>query len=196
MKVIRDLTQYDGAACAVTLGKFDGLHLGHQQLLRRIIELSQQEQNHSTNSKPLQTVVFTFDQSPNQLFSNASTALLMTEKEKLTFLEQYGIDVCILFPFTKDTAAIEPEDFIQSILIDSLHAKKIVIGPDYRFGSHRRGDADMLRLYSKQYGYELEVIEKLQYLDEPISSTRISVAIRNGNIHDAEEMLGRPYKKQ
>lgn len=182
MKIIRELAEYCGGAHAVTLGKFDGVHLGHQQLIQRVLKEEQ-----------LQSAVFTFSGSPAQLFQKVPPKVLFTEEEKTAYLEQLGVEECILFPFTRETAAMEPEAFIKEILVEKLQAKKIVIGSDYRFGRERRGDAKMLRLYSEQYGYELEVVEKLQYEGEVISSTRIGASVQKGNMEEASAMLGRPY---
>ncbi|MGN0505483.1 MAG: bifunctional riboflavin kinase/FAD synthetase [Lachnospiraceae bacterium] len=184
MKIIKEITEYDGACCAITLGKFDGIHRGHQQLLHKVFDAKKQG---------LRAVVFTFDRSPSQLFSGEPFTALFTEREKQEYLRQLGMDTYILYPFTKETAAMEPEQFIKEILVDTLHAKKIVVGTDYHFGKQRKGDAEMLARFAGEYGYEFEAVEKLRYQGEIISSTRIREAVREGRMEEAEVMLGRPY---
>lgn len=184
MKVITQTAGYDGADCAITLGKFDGIHRGHQQLFQKVLEAKNQN---------LKAAVFTFDCSPRQLFSAHPLTVLFTEQEKRNYLKQLGIDVYISYPFTKETAAMEAEQFIQEVLVNALHAKKIVVGTDYRFGRQRKGDAELLAAFAKEYGYELETVEKLKYEDEIISSTRIREAVSEGRMEEAAAMLGRPY---
>lgn len=184
MKVITQTAEYEGAGCVVTLGKFDGIHRGHRQLLHKVLEAGKQG---------LKTLVFTFDRSPLQLFSSDPVSVLFTEQEKRDYLAQLGMDVYVSYPFTKETAAMEPERFIREILVNELHAKKIVVGTDYRFGKQRKGDVGLLAAFAAECGYELEAVEKLKYKDEIISSTRIREALKGGNIEDAAAMLGRPY---
>lgn len=184
MKVITQTAEYEGADCVVTLGKFDGIHKGHQQLLHKVLEAKEQG---------LRTVAFTFDRSPLQLFSDQPVSVLFTEKEKRDYLAQLGMDIYISYPFTKETAAMEPEKFIKEILVNELHAKKIIVGTDYRFGRQRKGDVVLLAAFAKECGYELETVEKLKYKGEVISSTRIRETIKNGNMEDVTAMLGRPY---
>lgn len=184
MKVIRDCKEYSGAEAAVTLGKFDGVHRGHQRLLQAVFAAKQDG---------LEAVAFTFTQSPKSVLSAYPASALSTEKEKLLLLERAGMDDCVLFPFTLETAKMEAEEFIQRILVDHLHARKIVVGSDFRFGRDRRGDAALLRSLAKPLGYQVEVQEELCYAGEKISSTRIAAAIKEGAMTEATEMLGRPY---
>lgn len=184
MKVITQTAEYEGAGCVVTLGKFDGVHRGHQQLFYKVLEAKQQG---------LGAVVFTFDRSPLQLFSDRPVSVLFTEQEKRDYLAQLGMDIYISYPFTKETAAMEPEQFIKEILVKSLHAKKIIVGTDYRFGRQRKGDVALLAAFAEECGYELEAVEKLKYKGEAISSTRIKEALKSGSMEDAAAMLGRPY---
>lgn len=168
----------------VTIGKFDGVHLGHRLLLEK---LSSQKQKTGQKS-----VVFTFDFHPG-LFFGRSEALLYTVQEKRALLESCGVDVLIAYPFTKKTSAMEAEDFISDLLVGKLGASFIVVGEDNHFGHNRRGDVEMLAQYQKSLGYELCVCKKVQYAGEAVSSTRIRQTILQGNMEDAGRMLGGAY---
>lgn len=184
MKVIRECKDYSGAESAVTLGKFDGVHRGHQRLLQAV---------YAAKKDGLEAVAFTFTQSPKSVLSEYPASALSTEQEKLLLLERAGMDDCVLFPFTQETAKMAAEEFIQRILVDSLHAKRIVVGTDFRFGRGRQGDAALLKSRAETLGYQVEVQEELCYAGEKISSTRIAAAIKEGAMTESAEMLGRPY---
>lgn len=184
MEYIYGSTDFKYHNTCVTLGKFDGLHRGHQLLLSELAKFEQQG---------LTSVMFTFDYHPGNLFSEKEIDLIYTEEEKKELLSRLGPKVLISYPFTEETASMEPEDFIKEVLIGKLDAKAIVIGTDYRFGRKRKGDAELLKKYSLVYGYELVVCEKLTYHDKVISSTRIREELKSGQIESVNEMLGRPY---
>ncbi|MBE5961303.1 MAG: bifunctional riboflavin kinase/FAD synthetase [Lachnospiraceae bacterium] len=184
MEYIYGKTDFQFQNTCVTLGKFDGLHRGHQLLLNELTKFQKQG---------LTSVMFTFDYHPGNLFSDREIDLIYTEQEKKELLGRFGTEVLISYPFTEETASMEPEEFITEVLIGKLDAKAIVVGSDYRFGRGRRGDVMMLHDYAAMYGYELIVCEKLQYKGSVISSTRIREAIANGNITEANDMLGHAY---
>jgi riboflavin kinase/FMN adenylyltransferase len=175
---------------AVSLGKFDGIHRGHQLLLNKILE--QKEQG-------LQAVMFTFMYHPDNLFSDKEIDTIYTEEEKWYLLEQSGLDVLVSYPFTEETASMEPESFIKDILIEKLDAKMIVVGSDFGFGHNRRGNVAMLKELSGVYGYELVVYDKIKIYDkikmedQVISSTLIRNEIIEGHMETANTMLGKPY---
>lgn len=184
MKVIRDCKDYHGAESAVTLGKFDGVHRGHQRLLQAVSD---------ARKDGLEAVAFTFTQSPKAVLAEHPVPVLSTEQEKLLLLERAGIEDCVLFPFTQETAKMEAEEFIQKILVNSLHAKRVVVGADFRFGRGRQGNVTLLKSCAAAFGYQVEVQEELCYAGEKISSTRIAAAIKEGRMTEAARMLGRPY---
>lgn len=184
MEYIYGSTDFKYQNTCITLGKFDGLHRGHQLLLSELAKFEQQG---------LTSVMFTFDYHPGNLFSEKEIDLIYTEEEKKELLSRFGPKVLISYPFTEETASMEPEDFIKEVLIGKLDAKAIVIGTDYRFGRKRKGDAAMLKQYSTVYGYELVICEKLTYHDKVISSTRVREELRLGQMESVNEMLGHPY---
>lgn len=170
---------------AVSLGKFDGIHRGHRLLIDRILK---EKVNGYTS------VVFTFSLHPMSLFSDKELELIDTEEEKVEKLKRLGVDVLISYPFTKETANTEPEDFIRKILVNQLDAKVIVVGSDYCFGKQRKGDVDLLRKLSKECGYELIVYDKLQVDNHIVSSTLIRNEIVAGHMEFVNELLGEPFE--
>lgn len=184
MEYITGRTDFKLHNSAVTIGKFDGIHRGHQLLLNQILE---QKKN------GLNAVMFTFMFHPKNLFSDKELDTIYTEEEKCHILEQSGLDVLISYPFTRETATMEPEDFVKDVLIDKLDTKMIVVGSDFHFGHNRRGNVAMLKDYSLVFGYELVVYDKIGIQDEVISSSSIRNEIARGNIERANGMLGRPF---
>lgn len=187
MQYIR-LSEFSLKNTCVTLGKFDGLHIGHQKLLK---ELAVWKQNHGGSS-----VMFTFDFHPAMLFGNRSLKLLYTEDEKKEILQDAGIDVFVAYPFTKETSSMEAEDFIEHILVKQLDMKMIAVGEDNRFGHNRRGDVDMLRRFSKRYGFEVIACDKVRCDGDIVSSTRVREAVTSGDIEGANRLLGRCYQAE
>lgn len=169
---------------AVCLGKFDGIHKGHRLLIDTI--KSYKERN-------LQTVVFTFALHPSNLFSDTETELIDTLPEKIEKLEALGVDTLVSFPFTKKTAAMEPEDFIKKILVEKTDAKIIVVGKDFHFGNKRKGNVALLKKLAPEYGYEVVDLEKIATDNEIVSSTRIRKEIKKGNMEKVTELLETPY---
>ena len=184
MEYITGRTEFKLTNSAVSLGKFDGLHLGHQLLLNKILEQKEHGQK---------AVMFTFMYHPYNLFSDKEIELIYTEEEKRYLLEQCGLDVLVSYPFTQDTASMEPEIFIKEVLIDRLDAKIIVVGTDYCFGKDRKGNVELLKAFQKTYDYKLFVIEKIQENNQEISSSLIRSEIAKGHIEYANKMLGIPY---
>lgn len=184
MEYIAGKTDFKMKNSAVTLGKFDGLHRGHQLLINKIME---------QKSKGYQAVMFTFMLHPGNLFSDKEIELIYTEEEKRYLLENWGLDVLVSYPFTKETVTMEPEDFIKEVLINKLDAKMIVVGSDFRFGRNRRGDAALLKEWADHYGYELCVMNKILSDDKEIGSSYIRSELKNGNMELVNELLGNPY---
>lgn len=169
---------------AVTLGKFDGLHLGHRQLIDLAVSCKQQG---------LTAVMFSFLLHPGNLFSDKEFELIYTEEEKLSKLKRCGVDVLISYPFTQETRSMEPEDFIREILVKQLDAKVIIVGTDFRFGFQRRGDVKLLQDYEQTYGYQVIACEKIRWRNEIISSSSIRTALKDGDLEAVNAMLDQPY---
>lgn len=184
MEYIAGNTNFKYRNTAVTLGKFDGLHLGHQQLMDIII---------SYKKEGLTAVMFSFLLHPGNLFSDKEFELIYTEEEKLAKLNRCGIDVLVSYPFTEETRSMEPEEFIKQILVEKLDAKVIVVGKDFRFGYHRSGDVTLLQEYEAVYGYKVIACEKRKWKNEVISSSTIRNALKAGDMEIVNAMLGQPY---
>lgn len=176
MKYITGIESYSGQKrSAVTLGKFDGLHLGHQKLIDKIISYASDE---------CESIVCAFDMHRDSL---------MTGRERREHLEP-KVDWLIDQPFTKSLREMEAEEFIDRILYKVLRAAHIVVGTDFNFGYGKRGNAALLQEMADQYGYTVDVIEKERYLGTVISSTYIKDALAQGDVKLAERLLGYPYE--
>ncbi len=169
---------------AVSIGKFDGLHVGHQKLISRLWDKKQYG---------CSTVVFTFDVPPGSRLTGKKMQTLVTNAERCQMLEKAGIDYLIECPFVPEVASMEPEDFIEDVLVGRLNAKYIVVGTDCGFGHKRRGNCQLLQELAPKYGYEVEVVEKVQYKGRDISSTYVREEIGMGNMEFANFLLGYPY---
>lgn len=169
----------------VTLGKFDGRHRGHQKLLKRMAEVKEE--------KGYKTAVFTFDMSPNALVAGDPQKVITTNLERKNNLEKIGIDYLVEYPFTEETARMEPEEFVRHVLTGQMNAKAIVVGTDCSFGYRGAGNAERLSQWKERYGYELTVIPKEQDDHRDISSTYIREQLDAGNMEKANELLGEPY---
>lgn len=169
---------------AVALGKFDGLHRGHQLLFSELRRYKEEG---------LTTVVFTFDFHPMSLLSGKKQQLIYTRGERRKILEDLGIDVMIEFPFTIETSKTEAEDFIRDTLVHELGVKAVVVGDDFRFGHNRGGDVALLKKLGQVYGYTVDNCRKLRYGDREISSSYVRDLIKEGQLETVTMLLGRPY---
>ncbi len=185
IKVINDLEKlHIENRTAIAIGKFDGVHIGHRVLIDEIVK---------AHAKGLLSVVFTFNPAPEVFFGFQSDEQLMTAEEKRNVLEQMGVDVIVEYPMNPVTAALEPERFISDILVTRMNAGLIAAGPDLSFGAGGKGDFDLLKALSKQYGYETVKIDKVMRLGDTVSSTRIRDLILSGRMEESTELLGSPY---
>ena len=170
---------------AVALGKFEGIHLGHQLLLN---EIKKQKE------KGLNSVVFTFDIPPKAvLHADMRYNQIYTKIERKRILEREGIDTLVEHPFTKEFAALRPEEFIRNVLIREMDVKAVVVGSDFHFGKKRSGNVETLRAAAEAYGFQLIVINKVQQKSGDISSTRIRKLIEYGMMEEAAVLLGRNF---
>ncbi len=186
MKVLHNLQTYDKSLPGtVTIGSFDGVHLGHQKILN---DLKQIAQNTGTKS-----VVISFDPHP-RLFFNPDTdfKLLSTNEEKAALLAQQGIDYLILQKFDKNFANQTPEEYIKR-LAQSLNMKHLLIGYDHRFGKNREGNFDLIKSLESKYGFKTHQIDPLTIDDLNVSSTAIRTALKNGQVALANKYLGHLY---
>ncbi|MBP3878214.1 MAG: bifunctional riboflavin kinase/FAD synthetase [Lachnospiraceae bacterium] len=179
MRVIKDLFSFQSdIPCAVTIGKFDGIHKGHRELIRRAAAHARNDAEH------VQSVVLTFDMAP---------AMLLTEEERRAVLEEMGADVLIECSFGPEIITLPAEAFISDVLTGRLRARFVIAGEDFRFGYERRGDDRLLRNMEKQFGYRTEIVPEVLEGGEPVSSTRIRNALELGNMEEVRNLLGYDY---
>lgn len=185
MRYIEGLDAYHGSGrSAVTLGKFDGLHCGHEKLIEKVIKYAK--------SDGIESIVCSFDMQP--LFDSISVEkeVLMTKEERRLRLEG-RVDYLVDCPFTREFSQMPAEEFIRDILAGVFHAAYVVVGTDFCFGYEKKGDIHMLKKYEKAYDYKLVVVEKERHCGREISSTYIREVLSQGDIPLANQLLGYPY---
>lgn len=179
---VRDIPQ-----AVVTIGTFDGVHIGHQAIFKKMKELAQ--------SVDGQTVVVTFSPHPRQVLNIDSSNLrfICTEEEKLRLFERFGIDNVVIIPFTLEFARTPSEVFIKDFIIERLKPSYIVVGYDHHFGKNRMGDFDQLTQLGQQFGFKVEQVEAQDVDEVAVSSTKIRHALAIGDVATANRLLGYPY---
>jgi riboflavin kinase/FMN adenylyltransferase len=189
MKIYKGVSEFTALpAAVVTSGTFDGVHIGHQKILKRL-------RNAADALPGGETVLLTFWPHPRLVLHSDSQnlKLLSTFEEKAELLAQYGVDHLVKIPFTKEFASLSSEEFIRSILIEGIGTKKLVIGYDHRFGRNREGSYEHLVANQASYGFTVEEIPRQDVDNIGVSSTRIRQALLEGQVETATEYLGRPY---
>lgn len=186
MKVIKDLsTASFDKKTIVTIGTFDGVHLGHQKIINRL---------HSCADSDTETVLITFTNHPKSILeSENSVQLLNTNEEKIDILEKLKIDNLVFLEFNKALSELSGEDFVKEILVDKLKIQKIIIGYDHRFGKNRSSDIHDLIRFGQKYHFDVEQISAKELDEITISSTKIRKALKEGQIKQANDYLGYPY---
>lgn len=182
---INDFKRIENAA--VTIGTFDGVHLGHQKIISKLIEKAQEIKGES--------VILTFFPHPRMILNPGDHELKMinTMAEKALLLEKLGVDHLIITPFTRDFSNLSPQQYIKEILIDQIGMKEIVIGYDHRFGKDRSGSLKELQQFSGVYDYQIDEIPEQDIADLAISSTRIRKALAIGDVDTANELMNHPF---
>lgn len=185
MQIIHDTTEFHiEDRSAVAIGKFDGVHRGHEELLSCILEKKKAK---------MKSVVFTFHPSASVFFGQTSGGELTTREEKRTCFEKMGIDILIEFPLNAKTAATLPEEFVRDILVKRMNTGFIAAGNDLSFGKDGKGDGRLLGEMSKELGYQIRIIDKVYYEGREISSTYVREMVEKGNMDGAKALLGRYY---
>lgn len=170
----------------VTIGTFDGVHIGHQKIINRLIVIGK--------DKNLKSVVLTFFPHPRMVLQKKSDIkLLNTIEERKDILESLGLDEMFVKTFTKEFANLSAEEFVKNLLVDTLHAKYIIIGYDHQFGKDRSANIDDLKFFGKKYGFEVEEISAQDVEDVAVSSTKIRSALNHGDVVTANAYLGYSY---
>ena len=180
----------DDAAVAATIGVFDGVHLGHQEVFRQVRAAAER--------LGVRSAGVTFDGHPAHVVRPENAPkLLTTLDQKLELIEAQGIDCVYLISFDENRAATPPDVFAQEVFVEALHARAIVVGEDFHFGAGRSGDVAGMAQMGEEHGFEVHPLELIRHDDEarePVSSTKIRRALAGGNVAYAASMLGRPYE--
>lgn len=179
-----DAKQYHTENTAVALGKFDGIHLGHQMLIDGLLE-----------EKKLgkEALVFTFGSAPNAILNkDFIQKSIYTKNEKVYYFSKFGIDVLLEYPFTKEFASFEAEDFVLEFLVKKLGVSSVYIGTDFRFGKDRSGGVSLLKTLGKKYNFEVNAIHKKKINNIIVSSTTIRDSLKK-DFDFANKLLGNPY---
>ena len=187
MREITDITTFTTQQPTVlTIGTFDGVHLGHQKIVERVVTTARQE--------GLLATVFTFFPHPRMVVQHdKGLKLIHTLEEKKQLLQQLGVDLLVVQPFNEAFAQLTAEEFVSTILVQRLNVKKVIIGYDHRFGRNRTANIDDMRLFGKKYGFAVEEISVQEVDEVSVSSTKIREALNKGDVTIAEHYLGTPY---
>lgn len=183
---VREKIYQNFVAPSVALGNFDGVHLGHQEILRRTVE--------TAHRKGRDAIVYTFDPHPRLVLNKVPEIPRITAPgERARILELLGIDIMILAEFTKEFAAQSPEDFIENVIVEELGTRNLFIGENYRFGKGRAGTPQTLRKMSYELGFTVHVVPPVTLGDTVVSSSRIRDYLVNGEMREASRLLGREF---
>ena len=187
MREITDITTFTTQQPTVlTIGTFDGVHLGHQKIIERVVATAHQE--------GLLATIFTFFPHPRMVVQHdKSLKLIHTLEEKKQLLQRLGVDLLVVQPFNEAFAQLTAEEFVSTILVQHLNVKKVIIGYDHRFGRNRTANINDMRLFGEKYGFAVEEISVQEVDEVSVSSTKIREALNKGDIITAEHYLGTPY---
>jgi riboflavin kinase/FMN adenylyltransferase len=188
MTLMRDLdpSRLANQQSVVTIGSFDGVHLGHQSILQQVIDRAK-----SLNAR---SVVMTFEPQPQEYFS-AQTAppRLMRLREKIEALLDFGVDLVICMRFNEDLRCLTAEQFVNKILVDGINTQHLIVGDDFRFGCDRKGDFQMLEEIGRQQGFSVQDTQTVQVQNQRVSSTRVRELLHGSNFEGVAALLGRCF---
>ncbi|TJX67057.1 bifunctional riboflavin kinase/FAD synthetase [Soehngenia saccharolytica] len=176
---------YNTVETAIALGNFDGIHIGHQNLIKRMIEISK-------NNNLIPSVLI-FENHTKSITSNTSPSLLSNNEQKLDILESIGVENVYLMKFNEEVMKLSPQEFINNILVDKLNCKSVVVGYNYKFGYKASGNTDTLKRICSENGMQAVIVNPIYYEDKIVSSTLIRNLITYGKIDIANKLLGRFY---
>ena len=188
MKVIDKVDNYhDNTPTVLTIGTFDGVHIGHTEIIQRLVA--------DAHSKNYKSCLLTFFPHPRAVLQrDLSIKLLTTLEEKGERLESLGLDTLVIHPFSREFSRLTAREYVERILVEKLHIKKIVVGYDHRFGRNREADINELRYFSQLFDFEVEEIGPQDIDDVAVSSTKIRTALTEGSVEKANQYLGYFYQ--
>jgi len=184
VKIYHNINNFEAKNPVVTIGTFDGVHLGHQKVIARLKEFARKHNGES--------VIFTFHPHPRLVTApnEGNLRLLTTIEEKKQLFEKLGIDHLIVYPFTKTFSELSYSSFVKNILVDKLKTRCLVVGYDHRFGKNREGSFEYLKECAKSYNFKIEKLDALLIDEAHVSSTRIRNALEDGDVEQANKFLG------
>lgn len=187
MNVYHSLENFKSPRPVLTIGTFDGVHIGHQKILSRLREVA--------DSITGEVTLLTFHPHPRLVLypEQKDLQLLNTLEEKKSLLEKYGVDNLVLMPFTHEFSRLSYDDFVKQVIVDGIHAEVVVIGYDHHFGHNREGGLKQLQMLSGLYNFKVEEIPEQDINYAAVSSTRVRKALLAGDVKSANELLGHPY---
>jgi riboflavin kinase/FMN adenylyltransferase len=188
MRVFRSLTDvpHDFGPSALTIGNFDGVHVGHRALIERVVELGR--------SHAWKPGVLTFDPHPTKVVAPArAPRLLMPVDERLGLMREAGIEQALVLPFTPEVAKLSPEEFVSQILVHALKARAVVVGDNFRFGSRQAGDMAKLAVLGERHGFRVEGAGEIGLRGRVVSSTEVRKLLGAGNVAMANRLLAKPF---
>ncbi len=171
----------------VTIGNFDGVHLGHQALFKETVKRARNARG--------EAIAVTFNPHPLQVLRpDQPIKLICTFEQKVKLIESFGIDYLLVLDFTLELASLEAEEFVEDVLVKGLNVKELVVGYDYRFGRKRRGDTELLKILGKRFGFEVVVIPPQKINGLTVSSSLVRELVAEGDVATVAKLLGRPYQ--
>ena len=188
MKIYRSLAEIEPRAPsrAITIGNFDGVHLAHRHLFERVVEVARKHGYVPS--------VLTFDPHPTRVVApDRAPRLLSKPEQRFAWMAAAGIEQIFLLPFNRNFAELTPEEFVEHVLVDTMHAKAVLVGANFRFGNRQRGDTALLTKMGSRFGFTTEVVSGVQVRGRMVSSTEVRRLILEGKVSLACRLLGRPY---
>jgi riboflavin kinase/FMN adenylyltransferase len=186
LRLFRSLEEAAGSfgPCALTIGNFDGAHIGHQRIFRRVAELARENR--------WKAATLTFDPHPTKVVAPArAPKLLTTPEERARNMHAFGIEEILILPFDRSVASLSPEEFVQKVLVGSLNARAVLVGDNFHFGAKQAGDTSTLRALGERYGFLVETVDPVSFRGGMVSSSRIRSLVEQGNVVTAGRLLGR-----
>jgi riboflavin kinase / FMN adenylyltransferase len=188
MKIVRGLESITRSYpnTVLTIGNYDGVHLGHQKILNKVVRKADELNGTS--------MLMTFEPHPIKVLApEKNIKLLTTAEEKARLIEAMGIDILLLITFTKEFAGIQPDEFIHEVLSKKLHVKEIIVGANYAFGKNKKGTIELLRKRGRELGFHVTPVPDVQLQDNIVSSSSIRSLLSKGQVHEVSKFLGRAY---
>jgi riboflavin kinase/FMN adenylyltransferase len=186
LRLFRSLESAAGSfgPCALTIGNFDGAHIGHQRIFRRVSEVAREN--------GWKAATLTFDPHPTRVVAPArAPKLLTTPEERARSMHAFGIQEVLILPFDRNIASLSPEEFVQRVLVSALNARAVLVGDNFHFGAKQAGDTATLRALGERYGFIVETVDPVSFRGGLVSSSRIRTLVEEGDVVTAGRLLGR-----